>query len=312
MLMPNDDPQILAAVRRYVTPDRRYGKLHGWNIKNMEAGRREGFGESIAKAASQVSNEELVHLLKADWRARLTASWLIGVTVRTEFRELFGALLEERDVCEAAKGYCFALSMFGAHRDSELLAAYLSRSLEEGVPVCAQYWALGALLRNDIALKADYANPFLAEGGMWERWSGSSVIPSEKSLIDYLCEFAQSHARPVPARLRGDVTEPMREYESWHSRPLPGLWRIIGSENERKRRDKALIAAIGAGHQLFGADALAVAECEQRNETLFNVLGYSRWVVVNNGAFGHGVEISGCQFFENFGLAGEYMTQYPS
>jgi hypothetical protein len=311
MLMPNDDPQILAAVRRYVIPDRRYGKLHGWNIKNMEAGRREGFGESIAKAASQISNEELVHLLKADWRARLTASWLIGVTVRSEFRELFGALLEERDVCEAAKGYCFALSMFGAHRDSELLAAYLGRSLDEGASVCAQYWALGALLRNDVALKADYANPFLVEGGVWERWSGSSVIPSEKSLLDYLCEFAQSHARPVSEHLRGDVMEPVREYESWCSRPLPGLWGIMGSENERKRRDSALSAAIGAGHPLFGADALAVAECEQRNETLFSVLGYSRWAVVNHGVFDHGAKVPECHLFENFGLAEEYMAQHP-
>lgn len=309
MVMPNDDPEVLAAVRRYVIPDRRYGKLHGWNLKHMDPALREDFARSLSRAATQISNSELVHLLKGDWRARLTASWLIGLTQRTEFRALLGKLIDEANSCEAAKGYCFAFARFGSYRDSELLITYLDSALTENAPACAQPWALGALLRNDLILGTRYAPPFTDQGGAWERWSGSTEIPGEKALIEYLCEFAEA-CIPSNSKPRHETTDPLHAYRNWKLHSLPEPWTMITSERERKSRDEKL-RQIEAENPPSALGALAVAECRQCSETLFSALKPARWVTVrweelNEPRTG----VSEFNTFDSFELAHIYMARH--
>jgi hypothetical protein len=111
-------------------------------------------------------------LLDSEWRSRLTASWLIGLTRRDQFRERIGDLLLASEVCAAGQGYCLALARFATAADAELLAAYLNVYLRQPYRDYDQGWALGALLYPDEQLKTDRAARFLTEGGLWQQFSG--------------------------------------------------------------------------------------------------------------------------------------------
>jgi hypothetical protein len=196
VLTPHEDPEILAAVRRYVMPDRRYAKLHGWNLMHMADNLRAEFGESLSTAAAQISNREVILLLRSDWRARLTAAWLVGITRRTEFRPLIRRLLPEEDASEAVKGLSFALARFGTREDADILVSYLDRALLPGAAHGAQPWAMAALLRLDRETAGDRATRLTDPEGPWAKWSNGAGLPAEYGLIDFLCEFATSHEQP--------------------------------------------------------------------------------------------------------------------
>lgn len=86
-----EDPELMTASRRYVTSGRgslrRYLRLLHGNFLALGGGKRRRFLRKLGRSARQVSDRDLAILLEGGWRERLTASWLIGLDRREQFRD---------------------------------------------------------------------------------------------------------------------------------------------------------------------------------------------------------------------------------
>ncbi|POX45078.1 DUF6000 family protein [Streptomyces sp. Ru72] len=165
----HEDAELLALVRRYVTPERRYLKLSG-SLLRMPSPEYGRFVRDLGEDAGLITAQEIATLLEGGWRERRTAAWLVAVSRRTEFRERLGELLLASEVCCAGLAYCVALASFGTSRDADLLAAYLDRYLRRPDLAYDQTVAMGALLFIDLNLGGDQAARFLGSGGLWQQW----------------------------------------------------------------------------------------------------------------------------------------------
>ena len=186
------DAELMTAIGRYVTLRTgtvpRYLKLLHGNFMTMDTVQRRPFLQQLAASARQASDHDLAILLDSEWRSRLTASWLIALDRREQFRQRIGELLLASEGPYAAQGYCFALARFATAADAELLAAYLDTYLQQPDKRFDQHWALGALLYLDEQLAANRAARFLADGALWQQWSKSEETPAElRELIRQLC-----------------------------------------------------------------------------------------------------------------------------
>lgn len=172
---------------RYVNHEfdgsRRYMKLLHGGFQWMPE--RAAFLQHLADAAREITDHELGVLLDDDWRSRITAAWLIGVSRRDRFRERLGELLLESRLVFAGQGYCFALARFGTGADAEILSAYLDRYLQAGVHY-NQDWAYGALLHLDASLGTEHATRF---AGPWQQWAGANRVDvtDQRERMDTLC-----------------------------------------------------------------------------------------------------------------------------
>jgi len=195
MRYPNpDDAELAAAIDRYVKPEtgtRRYlGLLHG-NFMTMDPAGRASFLRQLARSARQVSDHELGVLLESEWRSQLTASWLIGLGRRDQFRGQIGELLLASEVTYAGQGYCLALARLATSADTDLLSAYLDNYLPDPGKRYDQPWALGALLHIDDQLSTTHAARFLAAGGLWDQWNWTQQTPAQlREWIGQLCSAA--------------------------------------------------------------------------------------------------------------------------
>ncbi|MFG2284553.1 DUF6000 family protein [Streptomyces sp. NPDC048595] len=306
VLMPNEDPEILAAVRRYVFPDRRYMKLHGWNIQHMNDQHRDDFGNSLAKAASQATDTELILLLNSDWRARLVAAWLIAMGEREEYRDLMKKLLLEGKGNNELKGFCFAITRFGTRADAEILSAYLSESLSPAHPLTAQEWALGGLFHLDERLGTSYASQFTGEHGPWKEWTGAEAGPDTEGLIDFLSGFSEAHHVSAPGERKTDSGNPLDAYSSWQSHRLPTSCKVTTSEAARTRIDSE-VAELLDDYGLPHAEPLSVAACEICRAVLFNTRpGAGDWGIAKAiGRHGSRIEI-----FRSYADLREFLTKH--
>lgn len=183
-----------ATIHRYVTPGRgsvrRYMKLLGGflYLPDREAVH---FGRALARDARRITDQELEFLLSVEWRARLTAAWLIGLDRRTQFREHLGRLLLESDLVHAGSGYCFALARFAEPQDTEILTAYLDHYLPRLDCHYDQDHALGALLHLDARNNTHHAARYLIPNGLWSQSTWRDTDPAKcKSNMDERCAFA--------------------------------------------------------------------------------------------------------------------------
>lgn len=94
----HEDPELLALVRRYVTPERRYLKLGG-SLLRMQSPEYDRFMRDLCEDSGLITPDEIATLLEGSWRERRTAAWLVAVSRRTEFRERLGELLLASEVC---------------------------------------------------------------------------------------------------------------------------------------------------------------------------------------------------------------------
>ncbi|GAA2370961.1 hypothetical protein GCM10010404_27640 [Nonomuraea africana] len=191
------DLKLIAVVRRYVSSGkgevRRYLKLLGGGFMMLPEPDLVWFARSLAKDARRITDDDLELLLESEWRARLTAAWLIGLDRRTQFRERLGKMLLDSELVYSGQGYCFALARFGEDRDATLLTAYLDRYLPRLDCHYDQDDAIGALLHLDERRGTDHAARFLVPGGLWERSSMRTANPAEQKLyMDEWCAFADS------------------------------------------------------------------------------------------------------------------------
>jgi hypothetical protein len=199
-----DDPQLRALERRYVSwsqtgPLRlRYLKIMGVNALRDDEPRRSLLMRSLAEDARQVADEELELLLTGEWRARLTAAWLIGLDHRTQFRGRLGTLLRDGALMKAGAGYAFALARFGQLSDAALLARGLEHRLSAPEPFYEQRFVIGALMYLDEQLGTHRASEVL--DGSWLQ-----PVPDEpdrqrfKDYMKQLCTFADECIRHAPS-----------------------------------------------------------------------------------------------------------------
>lgn len=180
-----DDTELLALIDRYVNDEvagsRRYAKLLHGNFLGMPE--RATFLRQLADAANQITDHELGVLLDSEWRSRITAAWLIGVSRRDQFRERLGGLLLASELAYAGQGYCFALARFATPADAEILATYLDRYLRPGIHH-NQDWAFGALQHIDATLGTNHAARFTEP---WRQWAGPNHTIDEKERMDTMC-----------------------------------------------------------------------------------------------------------------------------
>ncbi|MFG2358635.1 DUF6000 family protein [Streptomyces sp. NPDC048521] len=201
MRRAHEDPELLALVRRYVTPERRYMKLGG-NLLRMQSPEYDRFVRRLSEDSKVITAEEITTLLEGGWRERRTATWLVAVSRRTEFRERLGELLLASEVCCAGSAYCVTLASFGTPRDSELLVAYLDRYLRRPDLAYDQTAAMAALLFIDLNAQGDQAARFLGPGALWQQWlqdaphmrGVTDPSPSSLSHIRQLCAFVDECA----------------------------------------------------------------------------------------------------------------------
>ncbi|MEU6606566.1 DUF6000 family protein [Streptomyces shenzhenensis] len=196
----HDDPELLALVRRYVTPERRYLKLSG-SLLRMRSPEYDRFVRDLSEDAGLITAQEIATLLEGGWRERRTATWLAAVSRRTEFRARLGELLLASEVCCAGLAYCVALASFGTPRDADLLAAYLDRYLRRPDLAYDQTVAMGALVFIDQNFGGDQAARFLGSGGLWQQWlqdashmQRTTDPATYLSLIRRLCAFVDECA----------------------------------------------------------------------------------------------------------------------
>src|SRR4051794_36280669 len=107
----NTDPELMGLVRRFVTPGRRYLRLGGSSLR-LSGPEREQFVRELVQAASEITLAELGSLFEGGWRERKTASWLVVVAGRTEFRPRIGELLLASEGPYAGAAYCVTLATF--------------------------------------------------------------------------------------------------------------------------------------------------------------------------------------------------------
>ncbi|MES9508846.1 DUF6000 family protein [Streptomyces sp. NPDC000609] len=196
----HENAELLALVRRYVVPERRYLKLGG-GLLRMQGPEHDRFARALREDAELITPHEISTLLEGGWRERRTAAWLIAVSHRTEFRERLGELLLASEVCCAGLAYCVTLAGFGTPRDADLLAAYLERYLRRPDLAYDQTVVMGALVFIDLNLGSDRTAPFLGADGLWQKWLQDASHMEHTtnpatclSLIRRLCAFVEECA----------------------------------------------------------------------------------------------------------------------
>lgn len=203
--MPSEHPDRTGhgyMIERYVTRrdsgHPRYLELNSAHVLRPGWQHAERFARHLIDDAASITDEELEALLAYEWRSRLTAAWLIGVSRRESFRERIAGLLLASEVCYSGGGYCLALARLGTRADSEILTAYLDRYLPRTDLHYDQPAALGALLRLDAQLGTHFADRFTEPDGPWHHWVKGvgrlgypSHSPSElRRWTDLQCDFA--------------------------------------------------------------------------------------------------------------------------
>ncbi|MFJ5017079.1 DUF6000 family protein [Streptomyces griseoluteus] len=206
---PRDDAELLALVRRYVTPGRRYLKLGG-SLLHMPSPASDRFMRDLREDAGLITPSEIAKLLEGSWRERRTAAWLVAVSRRTEFREDLGRLLLASEICCVGLAYSVTLAGFGTARDADLLAAYLDRYLRRPDLGYDQTVVMGALQFIELNLGGGQADRFREPGGLWQQWlqdaphmrGDSDPALSTVGLVRGLCAFVDECAKPDNGPLR--------------------------------------------------------------------------------------------------------------
>lgn len=197
MRYASTDPELMDLVRRFVTPGRRYLRLGGSSLR-LSGPERDLFMRELVQAAGEITPAELGILFEGGWRERKTASWLVAVAGRTEFRSRIGELLLASEG-PGGGAYCITLATFGTSADADLVCRYLDRCLPQPDRVYDQIVALSTLLHLDAVLGTERASPYLAAGGLWQQWTDATPKllrdPQEyRQVVDQLCSFASECA----------------------------------------------------------------------------------------------------------------------
>ncbi|GAA2711603.1 DUF6000 family protein [Actinoplanes palleronii] len=118
--------------------------------------------------------------MRANWRPRLVAGYLIAIGRRERFREPISDFVRAGATGGAGSGYCFALAAWGTDQDAGTLMAYLDQYVPEVELRYHQDWAFGALTHIDHKNGTRHAARYL-DGGAWQRWFRAGTSKSDVS-----------------------------------------------------------------------------------------------------------------------------------
>jgi Family of unknown function (DUF6000) len=160
--------------------------LHG-NFVRLNETDAVQFSKTLANRASSITDSQITRLLKErDWRARLTAAWLVGLMKRKSFVPAIGHMLLESQTVFAGQGYCMALALIGNEQCVDFLRSYLEASLPiRNGRYYDRLWVIGAL-----AYLRDTRLPRFLDDELWRNGSDSmhpvTGIETFKEVTDYL------------------------------------------------------------------------------------------------------------------------------
>lgn len=152
-------------------PGRRYLELLGGNFLRLPNPERAEFIARLRHDAEAITDHDLGVLLSSEWRARLTAGWLIATSKRAQYRDQLGDILVASQLVYAGQGFSIALASIGGDASAVRLSEYLDRWLPETTCRYDQHWAMAALVCLDDRLGSTYSARFLGPDGPWESWN---------------------------------------------------------------------------------------------------------------------------------------------
>lgn len=142
----------------------------------------------IVAAARTISDEQLKKLLSIrEWRGRLVAGWLVGLSKRAPFVDEIADIFLASETVYAGQGYCVALGLIGDDKCRNHLRAYLSKYLPLRGRFYDQQWAIGALAHIEPKPPDEFLLPELwVDGDQHMIPSPSQAIQSFSELVDFL------------------------------------------------------------------------------------------------------------------------------
>jgi hypothetical protein len=142
----------------------------------------------IVVAAKTISDEQLKKLLSIrEWRGRLVAGWLVGLSKRAAFVDEIADILLASEMVYAGQGYCVALGLIGDDKCRNHLRAYLSKYLPLSGRFYDQQWAIGALVHIELNSPDEFLLPELwVDGDRHMIPPPSQAIQRFSELVDYL------------------------------------------------------------------------------------------------------------------------------
>jgi hypothetical protein len=181
---------------RYVMPGRRYLKLLHGNVLGMPRRDQDRFLRRLRRDAERITDAELEILLTSEWRARLTASWLIAASRRATYVDRLGRLLISSELTFAGQGYCVALARIGTESAQDHLVRYLDHWLPQTECRYDQAWAMSALVIVDRKLGSELSARFLQPGGLWDAWAREEW-PTDQQ-VRFLSDLLALIDEPLP------------------------------------------------------------------------------------------------------------------
>jgi uncharacterized protein DUF6000 len=172
-----DERRLRRAAQRWVYRGQRYRHLMIGAFV-MPRFRQRWFQWRLRRAGRRAPAEDLALLLRAGWRERLTATWLIAAGRRADLRPVMERGILGDEPSGYRWSYCPAFACLGTEDDARILVSYLAQALslppeDEGFVTQCQPEALATLMYLDQQLGTGHAQRFLADGSPWERWPGS-------------------------------------------------------------------------------------------------------------------------------------------
>jgi hypothetical protein len=146
-----------------------YLKLLGGNMILLDEVEGADFRRRLVNAARDISDKQLETLfIEREWRGRLSAAWLTGLSDRIGLVSTIGELLLRSEVVYAGRGYCVALALIGNEECVSFLRKYLDIFLPLNGRAYDQSWALGALSHLlEGAVPSQYLDPELWRDGKY-------------------------------------------------------------------------------------------------------------------------------------------------
>lgn len=268
---------------RYVAGEQRYLELLGGGFLDFEEEERASFVASLQADSLQASHQEIGALFGYEWRARLTAAWLVGVAKRVEWRECgtcgraFSTPCIHEHVTATRKTRlpCLRGPMdLGLLLGPEPVILGIEWRTVEGnvVGMSSVAQQLPALIGVLLGATATYVVTAAAERARWKR--AQSVRWDEKRLTAYT-EYAHSLKKAIILAVR------IAAYRGIHPdvdkiSPAEGIPALATAEEERTMKWEAVLLlgsedAVVAGRKwhesMFRLQRIAIGEAPDESWT---------------------------------------------
>ena len=139
-----------------------------FNPKYLE---QTAFNQKVKEALQSINANIIEQLLSGGWREQLTGSWFCGLKGWSQFADVIGTKLVDRNVPYAGQGHSFALACFANDKSVEYLTKYLDLFLPQTDLVYEQIWVMPALLWVDAQNNTTYSERYLVIDGLWQNYA---------------------------------------------------------------------------------------------------------------------------------------------